>query len=96
MIKKLDCTKKSGGNISAKILKLSSNVVCEFIKDNINQSFRSGKFPDRLKLAEITPILKKGDPLDIGNYRLISILPTISKLFEKGCWDSINGSLESL
>ena len=51
LIKKLDCTNKSGGNISAKILKLSSNVVCEFIKDNINQSFRSGKFPNRLKLA---------------------------------------------
>ncbi|ELT93648.1 hypothetical protein CAPTEDRAFT_41692, partial [Capitella teleta] len=48
-----------------------------------NQMINTGIFPDRLKLAKITPIFKKGDPHECGNYRPISILPTVSKVFEK-------------
>ena len=40
-----------------------------------------GAYP--LKLAEITPIHKKKDPLDQDNYRSMSILPLIAKVFEK-------------
>ena len=46
-------------------------------------SLASGSFPDSLKLADISPIFKKGDSMDKTNYRPISILPLISKLFEK-------------
>ena len=95
LVKNLDCTKKSGGKISAKILKLSSNVVCTFIKDSINHSIRSGKFPNRLKLAEITPIPKKGDNQCVGDYRPISILPTVSKLFEKAMANQLSAFFET-
>ena len=59
-----------------------------FIKDSIcgifNKSMELGKFPKMLKKAIITPIFKdKGNKNDIRNYRPISILPTISKIFEK-------------
>ena len=43
----------------------------------------SGVFPTRLKFAEIKPLYKKGDRLDITNYRPISLLPSFSKIFEK-------------
>ena len=95
LVKNLDCTKKSGGKISAKILKLSSNVVFTFIKDSINHSIRSGKFPNRLKLAEITPIPKKGDNQRVGDYRPISILPTVSKLFEKAMANQLSAFFET-
>ena len=40
----------------------------------INESFTSGVFPDILKIAKITPIFKNGNPLDVSNYRPISVL----------------------
>lgn len=79
----MDGTKKSGGNVTHKILKIASQVVCPYRRDNINQAIRLGKFPDRLELVKINPIPKKGRLCwHIGNYRLIIILSTVSKLFE--------------
>ena len=52
----------------------------------INLSFSSGVFPDFLKIATIIPIFKKGNISDIGNYRPISILPFIGKIFEKSLY----------
>ena len=49
----------------------------------INSSFESGTFPDELKLAKVIPIFKSGDKQGISNYRPISILSFISKVFEK-------------
>ena len=49
----------------------------------MNLSFSTGIFPDKLKMARVVPIFKKGDKSIPGNYRPISILPIISKLFEK-------------
>ena len=42
-----------------------------------------GIFPDSLKTALIVPIYKKGEPLDVNNYRPISILSVLSKIFER-------------
>ena len=41
------------------------------------------EFPNELKLAYVTPILKKEDPFQAKNYRSVSVLPIISKIFEK-------------
>lgn len=40
-------------------------------------------FPDRLKLANITPVPKKKDPTLLENYRPVSLLPSVSKFFER-------------
>jgi hypothetical protein len=42
-----------------------------------------GVFPTRLKFAEIKPLYKKGDMINISNYRPISLLTSFSKIFEK-------------
>ena len=36
-----------------------------------------------LKLANVTPIFKKGDPTSVKNYRPVSVLPNVSKVFER-------------
>jgi len=49
----------------------------------INSSFRTGIYPDLLKVAKVHPIHKSGEKDIFSNYRPISILPSFSKIFEK-------------
>ena len=44
---------------------------------------RKGNFPDKLKLADITPVFKKNNPLEKVNYNPVSVLPIVSKIFER-------------
>ena len=49
----------------------------------INSSIRNGCFSAKLKAAEVTPIFKKNYDLDKENYRPVSVLPHVSKVFER-------------
>ena len=49
----------------------------------INQCLETGIFQSKLKIAKVIPILKGGDETIFDNYRPISILPSISKVFER-------------
>ena len=71
------------GDIPADMLKSMVDVYLPFITKIINVSFENGCFPDELKLAEVGPIFEKNDDLDKENYRLVSILSHLSKVFEK-------------
>ena len=53
------------------------------LSDMINTYFTTGIFPSVLKVANIIPIHKKGDKFDCNNYRPISPLSNISKIYEK-------------
>ena len=83
VIKSLDPTEKTSGAIPTKILKLANTQICKNLTNCINGCIKQNKFPNELKIADITPILKKEDPLDKTNYRPISILPTVSEIFER-------------
>lgn len=65
------------------LLKDNAYAISKPLCSIINQSFLTGQFPSQLKLAEVVPILKKGDPKNPDNYRPVSILPVLSKVFEK-------------
>ena len=71
-------------DIPSKILKKSADIVVNFLTDVWNEQIvRKNVFPDELKLAELTPIFKKGDSTLAKNYRPVSVLPCISKIFER-------------
>jgi hypothetical protein len=68
--------------ISVKLLKLIKLAIAKPVTLIINQCFNTGVFPDLLKIAKILPIFKKDDDAVFDNYRPISLLPAISKIFE--------------
>ena len=84
IIKNLKPKNSSGhDSISLILLKASINSIAKPLTCIINQSLKTGRFPSKLKVAKIIPIFKKGDEHDFNNYRPISLLPSISKVFEK-------------
>ena len=51
------------------------------------------KFPDKLKKREVILLYKKEDPLKKENYRPVSLLPPVSKVFERVIYKQINSSM---
>ena len=64
-------------------IKKFSNVLSHFLSKWFNECFNLGVFPDCLKIAKVFPLHKSGDKSIISNFRPISLLPTIAKIFEK-------------
>ena len=83
--------KSSAGydNLSSKLLKDIKGIISCPLSIIINQSLCSGIFPSKLKLAKVIPLYKKEDQRVFGNYRPISLLSSISKIFEKVAFKQI-------
>ena len=69
--------------ISAKIVKMGGYVMDNIISYLFNMSIDHGNFPSFLQNAKVIPCHKDDSRLEMCNYRPISLLPTISKIFEK-------------
>ena len=83
-LKNININKATGHDLlPPKLLKLGSHILCYPLCSILNMCFTSGMFPDILKQAEICPLFKKGDAMNVCNYRPVSILPIVSKIFEK-------------
>ena len=81
---KVKTTMSSGNdNISSYFLKLSLPYIGNSLAFLFNTSIETSQFPNSWKVARFTPIFKDGDKTEKSNYRPISVLPVISKLFEK-------------
>ena len=85
IISQLNFNKSDGPNsIPNQILKVMINEISDILATIFNISFETGKFIDFLKVARVIPIYKnKGSPLEPGNYRPISLISNIDKIFEK-------------
>jgi hypothetical protein len=83
-IRSLSNSKSTGSDdISNKILKEVALNIVDILAFLFNKSICSGIFPDGLKQSIVLPLHKKGDQCNIANYRPISLLSVISKIFEK-------------
>ena len=78
--------KKNGtfGNIPTKLLKEVSDICAPALNDIWNNEIITQKcFPNNLKLADVTPVFKKEDASLLKNYRPVSVLSVVSKIYER-------------
>ena len=76
---------KSSGydDISADVVKSLCDEILVILKYIFNIPLVKAVFPDKLKIARVTPIIKKGNNALVTSYRSISVLPCFSKLLER-------------
>ena len=75
---------KAGGHddILPYFLKISGYIIALPLSLILNCCITAGIFPSKLKLAKVVPVYKKGPTDQLTNYRPISLLPSLSKVFE--------------
>ena len=83
IIRDIKVTKQGKDEVPIKLFIENRSFLSVIVSQMINQSMCLGIFPESLKFAYLTPIFKKGDAQKPSNYRPISILPFLSKIFEK-------------
>ena len=92
-ILRLDGTKSTPvGDIPVEMLKSAIDIHASILTKIINLSLRNGCFPNDLKAAQVSLIFKKHDDLEKENYRPASVLPYMSKVFERSCMLKLNVS----
>ena len=82
--------------ISVKILKIAKPIVSKPITMLINKTIENASFPNKLKEAQIVPLHKKNSQLEVGNYRPVSILPVVSKFFERAIYEQLSHYFENI
>lgn len=86
----LDSKLSSGfDGLSTSLLKQCISPIASILSELVNYSFYTGYFPDELKIAKVCPIYKAGDTNLVTNYRPISVLPGISKIYEKAMYNRL-------
>ena len=95
IIDELDVKKSTGPfGIPVFLLKIFKKFFSIWLCELVNLSFETGIFPNILKVAKVHPLHKKDSKIDHRNYRPISLLSVISKIFEKLIYKRIYNYLD--
>ena len=76
--------------------KQNSDYFAGYFCGNISQCISKSMFPRDLKLADVTPVYKNKSKNSKDNYRPVSILSNISKIYERCLYDQIQVFFESI
>ena len=82
-------------DVPTKVIKEDADIFSNFIHPAINASINKNEFPSFLKLADVIPVFKKGSKNSKHNYRPISILKNISKVYERVMFKQIGDFMEN-
>ena len=82
-------------NIPTRFLVENNDIISPVITEMYNEAKSNACFPDSLKLADITPAFKKDDRTKKDHYRPVSVLPFVSKIFQRNMYDQISLYMES-
>ena len=90
-LKRLSASKSTGlDGLPALFIKDGAEFLKIPISIIINKSINSGIVPEEMKFASVRPIFKKNSPLDVSNYRPVSILSIVSKILERSISTQLN------
>ena len=64
-------------------MKASNESCSEVLTKLFDNAILNSDFPDKLKVADVSPLFKKDDPQESKNYRSVSVLLVVSKVFER-------------
>ena len=83
-LNKLSKTKATGlDNISARLIHECADIISGPLCDLFNKSLMSVIFPDDWKWARATPLFKQDESFDLINYRPISVISVVAKVFKR-------------
>ena len=82
--------KKCHRTISAKIIKQFCDSYLPIIPKITDENSTEGTFPSELKLGQVTPVFKELDRMNKENYRPVSLLSHMSKVFERILYNQLN------
>ena len=82
-------------DIPTKIIHDNVDLFADFIAGSLKGTIKTSIFSSCLKLVDITPLHKKGRKDKKENYRPVSILPTLSKIFEKILFEQMSVFFEN-
>ncbi len=83
-------------DISIALIKKSVSLLGHHMCGFLNWFLTHGIFPRVLKMGNITPVYKKGDPRYFDNYRPVSTLPLFGKILEKLIYSMLYGYLSAM
>ena len=94
-IKQLDAKKSASQNdIPVKMLHKTSDIISEHLSQSYNKAKNEFLFPNTLKSSDVIPIHKKDEKTLMKNYRPISLIPVVSKIFERNMYNEIMSYIE--
>ena len=84
---------KLSNKLSSRLIRECADLISPYISIIFNCCLTTGTFPDDWKLAKVTPIFKQGDRSDMNNYRPISVISAIAKVFERIVYNQLSSYL---
>ena len=95
MLSKLSKSKATGlDRITARLLRECPDLIADSLCLIFNHSINSGVFPDEWKCSKVIPLFKQGKRHDPNNYRPISIIPVVAKVFERIIYDQVKAFID--